>query len=354
MLMTDGLPVFLDEAEGEDKTAAQRVQNIILLARSASSDSDTSVFKGGNGNGGGPTAFKTRSCFAFSSISPQLTHGADISRFSVLTIDKDTSPERNEKFKALKSFKTKLLTKEYAQRLQARTIKLLPVIIKNAAVFSQAVVSLMGEQRNGDQLGPLLAGAYSLFSNSEISYEKAEEFILKHNFDDERATNEIVAESGCFARIMEHLTNVESGQGRYERSIGELISISEGVAYHDFAVNPADAKAKMLRLGFKSVTRPDGTTWLHVASRYHIISKILQGTNWQENYAEILARVPGAEKSRGSERFGTGIMARSVMIPMEFIIDKAKAHIPVREPEPGLAEQMGLFPATGGMNDLML
>jgi putative DNA primase/helicase len=354
MLMTDGLPVFLDEAEGEDKTAAQRVQNIILLARSASSDSDTSVFKGGNGNGGGPTAFKTRSCFAFSSISPQLTHGADISRFSVLTIDKDTTSERNEKFKALKSFKTKLLTKEYAQRLQARTIKLLPVIIKNAAVFSQAVVSLMGEQRNGDQLGPLLAGAYSLFSNSEISYEKAEEFILKHNFDDERATNEIVAESGCFARIMEHLTNVESGSGRYERSIGELISISEGVAYTDFDVKPSDAKAKMLRLGFKSVTRPDGTTWLHVASRYHIISKILQGTNWQENYAEILARVPGAEKSRGSERFGTGIMARSVMIPMEFIIDKAKAHTPVREPEPGLAEQMGLFPVGSGMNDLML
>lgn len=352
MLMADGLPVFLDEAEGEDKTAAQRVQSIILMARSSSSDSDTDILKGGLT---GATAFKPRSCFAFSSISPQLTHGADLRRFSVLTIEKDTSPDRNEKFKALKVLRSKLINKEFAQRLQARTIKLLPIIIKNSQVFSQAVTTLMGEQTTGDQLGPLLAGAYSLFANSEITLEKAEEFIKKHNFDDERAANEQIAESGCFARIMEYLTTVESGVGKYERSIGELISIAEGVAFTDLDVQSNAAKAKLLRLGFKSVTRPDGTTWLHVATKYHIISKILYGTNWQENYGEILARIPGAEKSKGSERYGTGIMARSVMIPMERIIDKQSARtIPEEKREVGLAEQMGLFPAGNGMNDLML
>lgn len=347
-LMTDGLPVFLDEAEGEDRSAYERTQSIIMLARSASTDNDTGIMKGGTA-GNGPVLYKTRSCFAFSSITPQLKDGNDISRFSILTIVKDPSPDRKMKFEALKKEKLRVLTSDFARRLQARTIKLLPTILKNARVFTEAAIDVIGEQRTGDQLGPLLAGAYSLKSSKEITYNDASDWIRSRDWSEERAKNQQAQESLCWRKIMEHITPVESSHGNLLRSIGELILIAEGQAPLDMSVNPADAKATLIRKGFKIKVHNDGSTWLHVAVRHSLISIILNGTNWVDNYGEIIGRMEGAQRSQGSERFN-GINCRTVMLPIETVIGKREQ--PTSAPvHPGLAEQFGLF--SGGHEEII-
>ena len=46
-----------------------------------------------------------------------------------------------------------------------------------------AVTTVRGEQRVGDQLGALLAGAYSLYSDNTISYEDALEWVRSHDWE---------------------------------------------------------------------------------------------------------------------------------------------------------------------------
>lgn len=354
-LMTDSLPIFMDEAEGENKTAYERMQNIIQLARSSSTENDSSVIKGGHG-GSGPVSFKIRSCFAFSSITPQLRDTNDRSRFSILTILEDKSETRKKKFEDLKKHKDRLLTPEYAQRLQARTIKLLPTIIKNIRTFTDAAIEVIGDQRVGDQLGALLAGAYSLGRNSEISLTEAIKWIKQRDWSQEHAVNKEAQESACWHKLMEHIMYVESAHGSVQRSVGELIIITEGNVTGDLAVNPNDARAALIRKGFKIKVHPDGQTFIHVATRHSLISNILSGTNWVDNYGEILSRMEGAHRSPGSERFN-GINCRTINIPLWHVIDKAEqgrtepvtavAHVSGGQ-DGGLAEQIGLFQENDG------
>ena len=58
---------------------------------------------------------------------------------------------------------------------------LVPVILKNAETFSQAAAAVLSDQRAGDQIGTLMAGAYSLTSDGEISYDAALEFVRRFN-----------------------------------------------------------------------------------------------------------------------------------------------------------------------------
>ena len=69
----DARPVILDEAEGEDKQNADRMQQILNLARVSSSGG--TVTKGSQDGLG--TAFCVRSCFCFSAINPTVKHLAD-------------------------------------------------------------------------------------------------------------------------------------------------------------------------------------------------------------------------------------------------------------------------------------
>ena len=122
------MPILFDESDIDDQRDADRIQNIVALAR-ASSTSDSGVILHGS-QGGGAKTYNIRSMFAFSSIGVHLSKKADLSRFTVLGF-KPNNLDLSDEFKSLSNRWDDLVTTEFVHDLQARTLKLMPVIIEN-------------------------------------------------------------------------------------------------------------------------------------------------------------------------------------------------------------------------------
>ncbi|MCK4521543.1 MAG: hypothetical protein KAU20_03135, partial [Nanoarchaeota archaeon] len=184
LLQSDARAVLFDESDVDSHSDRERIQNILALARS-SSYYDGGVIGKGTQSGMSKT-YTMRSCFAFSSIGVQLNQQSDRSRFTMLGLmnfEKYHTKEDFEKFE--KAWNTKI-TDDFVQQLQARTISLLPVILKNSRTFADAVASVIGQRRVGDQVGAMLAGAYSIINSKEITYEDAVEWVKERDWDEER------------------------------------------------------------------------------------------------------------------------------------------------------------------------
>jgi putative DNA primase/helicase len=183
-LKSDALPVTFDEAESEDKRGADRMQDIVGLARSSSTSDSGKIFKGSAG--GSANQYDLRSSFAMSSIGANLQHRSDVSRFTVLELKKDESETKAERWKKTQEIYAEIVTDEFVQSFISRNILLLPTILRNAKTFSNAASIVLDNQRTGDQLGTLLAGAYACASDNIISIDDAKAWIAKHDWNTEK------------------------------------------------------------------------------------------------------------------------------------------------------------------------
>jgi len=145
----DARPVIFDEAETQNLRDRERLQQIPDLARQASSEHGADMLKGTQTSG--VKRYRIRSCFAFSSINVGLAEAADQSRTIVLPMaPSDDSVERDNGFARLKAIVAEIITPDFAGRFLARTLRLLPVIRANAAVFAAAIARQHGLRRLGD------------------------------------------------------------------------------------------------------------------------------------------------------------------------------------------------------------
>ena len=312
----DAMPVVFDEAEIDDKRSAERIQNILALMRSASADNGGLLLKGSAT--GQAKSYHIRSCFAFASIGIQAAQQADRSRITILSMkqmyDKDLRQSRWEQLQRLYNAS---ISDEYADRLRARTVSILPVLLRNAETFSNAAAAVLGEQRAGDQLGALLAGAYSLFSTSEISFEDAKKWVADKDWSEERGLQGTKDELALFSFIMQTLVTVENYDNRkFERAIGELVGNAGGFRT-EFSVTQTEAADKLARLGIRVV---EDKVYISNSAKY--ITNLLKETAWAKNHNKILLRLNHAVE-KDSMRFGTGVTTRAVGIPLEYLRDEA-------------------------------
>lgn len=317
-LGTDALPVVFDEAEGENQRAQARMQTVLGLMRSASS-SDGGIITKGTGNGVAKT-YRIRSCFAFASIAVQLVQQSDRSRVTVLGLRKPTADatKREKDWKELQAKYVSTVTDEYVSRLQARTIRLLPIITENARVFSAAAAAELGEQRSGDQIGSLLAGAFSLTSDKVITYEKALEWIRTKDWDEEKSLDKTKDETACLSFLLEQVVRVETDVDRYlDRTVGELVEIAAGISSgEDWAgamIPIHKAVERLKRFGIKI-----DADFLVISNTAGPIKDVLSKTQWAHNHNKILLRIDGA-RDKDSTKFGPGIKSRAVLIPLDLI-----------------------------------
>ena len=91
-LKSDAIPVVFDEFEQNEARDKQTVQNVLSLARIASSEGGK-IYKGTTS--GGANSFEIRSMFCVSSINVNLIQKADIDRFCVLGLMRDDSQEED-------------------------------------------------------------------------------------------------------------------------------------------------------------------------------------------------------------------------------------------------------------------
>lgn len=302
----DARPVIFDEIEGEDQRAQMRVQNVLALARQASSETGAVIIKGSPL--GGARTYRIRSAFAFSSIGVGVDKYADSTRVSVLSIERRHDPER---FRKLEALVVDTITDEYVRRFIARSVRLVPQIRANAITFARAGADVIGSQRLGDQIGALLAGCYSLFADDAIGIDEAHEWLEAQDWSEQKNVQDETDESMCLRRILEHLVRVQTPKGLAERSIAELIRVAR--AGGGDILSPDEASAALGRIGIR-VDRESFT----VSSSHAEMGTLLAGTQWAKAWSRTLRRIPGAVATDLPVRFGA-TRGRGVQIPIEAI-----------------------------------
>ena len=314
----DARPVLFDEAESQNETDRARMQQVLDLARQASSEDGADIVKGTQT--GGVRRYRIRSCFMFSSINLGLTQAADESRTAILTTRLDESPIlRAEAFARLQKIHAEVITPDFSERLLARTLRLLPVIRHNAEVFASAIARSGKTRRMGDTIGVLLAGAWSLRSNRAATSEEVDEFLagtpwvqaaLEGSSTDPEWTR-------AMSFLMQQKLRVVSSNGRPEDiPIGELIAGQIG-RQGDFSVGIADGATALSRAGIKMVMDTFSSTHVAFANTSHFIAEAFAQTPWGGSWKATLSRIPGSQKHAKSIRFGS-LVSKAITVPIEF------------------------------------
>jgi putative DNA primase/helicase len=310
-LRADALPVVFDEAESNEKPDQQRMQAVLSLARVASSESRAQTIKGSAE--GDAMRYSIRSMFLMSSIATALKQGADKSRFAQLTLRNPSELSRDDRiahWDQLDSDLDRYVTDRIGQRLQARTISLIPVIRQSIKVFTRAAAEAFDSQRLGDQYGTLLAGAWSLQSRQVPTRDEAWRLIEQNEWESYSQSTEVPDEKRCLQCILQHQLRAEADKV-VTRTIGELVDI----ALH-YAADPAvTADLAAATLGRHGIKADDGCIW--VSNTAKAIAAILSDTAWSTCWPTVLARLPGATKAGVIWFKGSGGNSRSVQIPLD-------------------------------------
>lgn len=312
-LRCDALPVVFDEAESNEQGDKARIQAVLALARVASSSGRGVV---GRGSADGQAQrFTIRSMFLLSSISTALKQGADRTRFAQLSLRNPSelpAEQRAQHWQQLKDDLDRLISNTTGQRLQARTIRLIPTIRLSTAIFRKAAGAYFQNQRLGDQYGTLLAGAWALQSSLVPTAEQATELIEQQNWEPYQQATELTDEQACLQTLLQHQLRIESRDGALNRTVAELVEIAARHA-HSMQVDATAAEELLGRHGFKVA---DGQ--LLISNTATAIGKILSVTPWASCWPSTLVRVQGSTRP-GIARFkGIGV-SRCVGIPLNFV-----------------------------------
>ena len=310
-LRCDALPVVFDEAESNERADQVRMQNILALARVASSESHATMLKGSPS--GDVTRFNIRSMFLMSSIATALKQGADRSRFAQLTLRSPNElpkDERTKHWEQLDRDLDKHINSDIARRLIARTVKLIPTIRASVRVFTRVAAERFDSQRLGDQYGTLLTGAWSLMSSQVATDDEARALIDQNNWEPYSQTTEVPDEQRCLQRILQYQVRVETDEKTLTRTLGELVEIAAHQR-HDRDVETRQAKDTLERHGLR-VESEEQT--LFISNTAEAVATILRDTQWSHSWGTLLSRLKGATKA-GPTRFrGCGAVSRAVAL----------------------------------------
>ena len=318
-LVHDALPVVFDEMDSDGKRSEERIQNILTLMRSASTDDGGLLLKGSAT--GAARSYSIRSCFAFASIGVQAAQQSDRSRITILSMKAlpRESPERAQRWETLQRLYNDVFTDAFVQRLQARTVALLPTILKNAKTFANAAAAVLGEQRQGDQLGAILAGAYSIHSDGLIEFEAAKRWVADKDWSEEKSLEGSKDEHALVAFILDQIIQVEGEHAKITRTIGELVAVASN-RKGEYGLSSENANSHLKRFGLKVEVEQYTTNGnLVVSNSSEQLRKMLRESAWAKNHARILLRIPGAA-DKTSARFASGAITRAVSIPLDEII----------------------------------
>lgn len=303
-LGADARPVIFDEAEGEDQKAHARMQQILELARQASSETGGSIYKGTMG--GKSQAFRIRSMFCFASIRASQTQAADQSRITVLTLKQRRDKEKHFK-DVIKPLKNEILTEEFCKNLRKRMINNIPIIRPSADIFSDALSHVLDSKRTGDQIGALLAGNWALRSTNIVSPSEAMKIANSVDWSEHKIGQEQTDEQRCLATILETLIRMPSGDNV---SVGELIRT---VAKQMFIDENSPSQMALKNHGIRVV---DGG--FCIANQHTELKKIMERTPWPANWSQIIGRLPGAATPEKPTWFSGGAI-RTKMLPLSYV-----------------------------------
>lgn len=297
-------PIVMDEMEGEDKKQRETRQGILLMARKASSGESMVM---ADSSGKGTVVFKIFSMFSLSSINSGVVQGADLSRFSNLDLVKNTDANAVMEFRDIQAFVKETLTEEWVSRLHRRTIQNAKTILKNCEIFSEAAATILKDRRAGDQIGPMLAGAFSLYNTNEVNFETALKWIQEKDWTAHTSISEKPDHEKLFDHILGARLVIVGSSRRYETQIGEAIAAAFG--YGETGYTGGEAKAALNAIDIKI---KQDEVWIRKPSQH--ISRLLRETPWETSWHKSIQNIVGVFQSKTPQSFGAS-SAHVIVIP---------------------------------------
>jgi putative DNA primase/helicase len=286
---------------------------ILELARQASSETGAGIIKGSAT--GKAQEYQIRSSFAFASIGVSATLRADTSRITSLELKKLSGEDADTQFRELKEvFKLTMAMPEYAEGIRARSLHLAKVICSNGKTFGTAVATKLGDQRMGDQIGALLAGAYSLTSTKEVDLDFAKKWVEEQNWTGFVVQDDDKDEVRALSTLLDAHIRIESEKGAVTRSISEVVvDALGGVDGYVTGEDKESARSTLLRHGIKV-----DDDYICISNHHQALKKIFQDTPWADKWKDQMSRVQGAISIAGVKFMGS--THRAVKIPSRIFI----------------------------------
>ncbi len=302
-LRADAVPVLFDEFETTGLKSAENVAAVVELLRSAWSDSSALIVKGGAG--GNATAYQVRCSAIVSSIRTKLTNDADRQRFAIVELAPHGSDA--DHWKELSSLLAKI-DREYGERLFARTISLVPVLLQNFKILKKTLAGRVGA-RFGDQYGMLLAGVAILMQDDVINQEQADFLADKIRLDEEKEEAAVTDHDNALNHLLTKrvLIEVMIGENSYQARLDKReFALAEAISR---ARGDVRIKEALQRLGIKVES-----DYVAIASSHNELeATVYRGTQWSQTWANSLARIPGSERNK--QVWMAGRNQKSVRIP---------------------------------------
>jgi len=315
-LGSDSLPVVFDEAESEDKAAQMRFENILNLARQSSTETGAGIVKGTAS--GGSVTYLIRSAFCFASIGVAAVKKSDISRISILQLKKNMGRAAAEHFdNVVELWKKTIGDDKYAEQIRARSVKMAATIRANCEIFARVAVDFTGDKRSADQVGTLLAGAFSLTSTKVVSESVALEFMQRQDWSGFKSEDVDNDEHQCLAHLCASTIRFDVAGVNYARTIAEVVAdIQVDPLSNDDAgtlMRQKDRANALQRHGIRYCSESKG---IFVANNHPALEQIFGSTAWgSAKWKHHLERVNGA-KRHGVVAFGAQVRQRCVWIPI--------------------------------------
>lgn len=310
----DARPLWFDEAESENPKAKGIMQGILDLNRQSSSEGGAEIIKGTQSQTGAMT-YRVKACFGFSSINPMLEHLADESRITMLELN-SVDAEARAGFDAFVDRISKTMTPEFCAGFVARSVWLMPVILENARTFSKAVAVHLGSARVGDQIGTLLAGAFSEKSDKRVSFDAALKWVREQDWDGTTSADATPDEQRMLNRLMQRRTKADIAGAIMDITLDELVRIASDPMESEPPRASADRELRRHGIAWDEERQGVWISNTHTALKEHF-----KDTAWSSQWAHALRRLPGTMPLGRDEpaiRFA-GELARATFVPRSLI-----------------------------------
>jgi putative DNA primase/helicase len=318
-LQCDALPVLIEEAEKHSTRDVTRVQSILAMMRDSSTETGAKTLKGTAS--GTAMTYEIRSMFCVNAVGVGLDRQADLERVSVLELKPKRDSERTgeeaaRQWTALDRDLARLeKDRALARRLMKRTLDLLPITLENIETFATAAAMKFGSQREGDQYGTLLAGAWSLISQNRASIEDARAMLDQYAWDDHREN----AETEESEKVLDALLNaiiIERGQARSVRQWIEIAVGFDNIEACDITQVAVRALLRARGLYLEGDGVGDGV--LYVSRSNSAVQGLLESSGYSCDYGRALKRLPGAAAESKNRRFGSHA-TKCVSVPLRLL-----------------------------------
>lgn len=224
-LKADAIPVALDEMEPNSTKDRGRIDQILSLARNASSDDEAVTLKGSVT--GDSTSYRVRSMFCYASINTHLPELADQSRTAILDIEKRPQTEQSKAdFDFIKSSLEKLEDDGFGYSLTELMIERIDTLKQNLSTFIECAGDVLGSARDGKQYGSLLAGYATMLGPQPVSRQSAIEYLNNIQITRAVSENRDTSATGwgeCWAKIGSITLDMRDSRSRI--TIAEAIDI---------------------------------------------------------------------------------------------------------------------------------